>query len=200
MTSRADGRAIRRPYNAREVVSAEGRDGYWWIGLIAGLINVLIGVLLVVSPRRSLAALAWLAGVAIVVWGVRQAVAALRQPDQFDRSGGLAVALLTLGFGIAVVVVPDVSLRLIRILIGIAVIVWGLMDAGRPEFAGRSRWWGFVVRGLGSLVLGLALIFWPEPTVSLIGILLGILILLWGLIEIVGSFVFRPTRSADRSV
>jgi uncharacterized membrane protein HdeD (DUF308 family) len=182
------------------VASAEAKDGYWWIGLIAGVANVVIGVLLVISPRRSLSALAWLAGAAIIVWGVRQAVAALRQPDQFDRSGGLAVALLTLGFGIAVVAVPDVSLRLLRILIGIAVIVWGLMDAGRPELAGRSRWWGFLVRGLGSVAVGLALIVWPEPTVSLIGILLGILILLWGLIEIVASIVFRPTRSAARSV
>jgi uncharacterized membrane protein HdeD (DUF308 family) len=182
------------------MASAEARDEYWWIGLIAGVANVVIGVLLVISPRRSLSALAWLAGAAIILWGVRQAVAALRQPDQFDRSGGLAVALLTLGFGISVVAVPDVSLRLLRILIGIAVIVWGLMDAGRPELAGRSRWWGFLVRGLGSVALGLALIFWPEPTVSLIGILLGTLILLWGLIEIVASIVFRPTRSAARSV
>ena len=38
----------------------------------------------------------------------------------------------------------------------------------------------------------LGLIFWPEPTVSVIGILLGILLLLWGLIEIVASLVLRP--------
>lgn len=47
----------------------------WWVGLIAGLTNVVIGVLLVVAPRRSLSALAWLAGAAIMVWGVPQAVA-----------------------------------------------------------------------------------------------------------------------------
>jgi uncharacterized membrane protein HdeD (DUF308 family) len=85
-----------------------------------------------------------------------------------------------------------VSLRLLRTLIGIAVIVWSLMDTGRPSMAGRSRWWGFLVRGLGSLALGLALSFWPQPTVSLIGILLGILVLLWGLIEVVTAFALRP--------
>jgi uncharacterized membrane protein HdeD (DUF308 family) len=160
--------------------------------MLVGLANVVIGLLLLVAPRRSLSALAWLAGAAIIVWGVRQAVAALQTADRFDRTGGLTVALFTLGFGFAVVVVPDVSLRLLRTLIGIAVIVWGLMDTGRPSMAGRSRWWGFLVRGLGSLALGLALIFWPEPTVSLIGILLGILVLLWGLIEVVAAFALRP--------
>jgi uncharacterized membrane protein HdeD (DUF308 family) len=160
--------------------------------MLVGLANVVIGLLLLVAPRRSLSTLAWLAGAAIIVWGVRQAVAALQTADRFDRTGGLTVALFTLGFGFAVVVVPAVSLRLLRTLIGIAVIVWGLMDTGRPSMAGRSRWWGFLVRGLGSLALGLALIFWPEPTVSLIGILLGILVLLWGLIEVVAAFALRP--------
>jgi len=127
-------------------------------------------------------------------------VAALRQPDQFDRIGGLVVALFTLALGIAVVSVPDGSLPLLRILIGIAVIMWGLMDSGRPAFAGRSRWWGFLVRGLGSLAVGLALIFWPEASVSLIGVLLGIVIFLWGLVEIGASVVFRSTRTADASV
>jgi uncharacterized membrane protein HdeD (DUF308 family) len=90
----------------------------------------------------------------------------------------LAVALFTIGFGIAVVVVPDVSLRLLRILIGIAVIVWGLMDTGRPSMTGRSRGWAPLVRGLASTAVGSALIFWPEPTVSVIGVLPGSLVLL----------------------
>jgi hypothetical protein len=105
----------------------------------------------------------------------------------------LAVALFTIGFGIAVVVVPDVSLRLLRILIGIAVIVWGLMDTGRPSMTGRSRGWAPLVRGLASTAVGSALIFWPEPTVSVMGVLPGSLVLLWGLIEIAASFAFRPT-------
>jgi uncharacterized membrane protein HdeD (DUF308 family) len=179
-------------------VSAEAteRDGHWWIGLIAGLANVVIGLLLVIAPRRSLSTLAWLGGVAIIVWGVRQAIAAFRVADRFDRTGGLAVALFTVAFGVAVVAVPNVSLRLLRILIGIAVIVWGLMDAGRPSMTGRPRGWAPLLRGLASMVFGLALIFWPEATVSVIGILLGILLLLWGLIEIVASFVFRPANAA----
>jgi uncharacterized membrane protein HdeD (DUF308 family) len=160
--------------------------------MLVGLANVVIGLLLLGAPRRSLSALAWLAGAAIIVWGIRQAVAAFQTAHRFDRTGGLAVALLSLGFGIAVVAVPDVSLRLLRTLIGVGVIVWGLMDAARPSMAGRTRWWGFFIRGLGSLGLGLALIFWPEPTVSLIGILLGIVVLQWRLIEGVAAFALRP--------
>jgi uncharacterized membrane protein HdeD (DUF308 family) len=164
------------------------------------LANVVIGLLLVIAPRRSLSALAWLGGAAIIIWGVRQGIAAFQTSDRFDRTGGLAVALFTVAFGIAVVAVPDVSLRLLRFLIGIAVIVWGLMDTGRPSMTGRSRGWAPLVRGLASTAVGLALIVWPEPTVSVIGVLLGILVLLWGLIEIAASFAFRPTSPADRSV
>jgi uncharacterized membrane protein HdeD (DUF308 family) len=181
------------------MVAATGRDGHWWIGLIAGLVNVVLGLLLVFEPRRSLFALAWLAGVAIIVWGIRQAVAALRLEDRFDRTGGLFVALFTVAFGVAVVVVPDVSLRLLRILIGIAAIVWGVLDAGRPSLEGRSRLWVLLIRGLGSMALGFALIFAPEPTVSLIGILLGILLLLWGVVEIVVSLALRPRRAPASS-
>jgi uncharacterized membrane protein HdeD (DUF308 family) len=179
--------------------AAGGRE-IWWIGLIAGLLNVLIGLFLVIDPRRSLITLAWLAGAAVIIWGVRQAMAALQTSDRYDRTGGLAVALLTVAFGVAVVAVPNVSLRLLRVLIGIAVIVWGLMEAGRPSMSGRSRWWGFLVRGLGSLAFGFALIFWPEPTVALIGILLGIMILVWGLIEIGASFTLRSAERGGRSI
>lgn len=175
------------------------RASSWWVGLIAGVASMVLGLLLVFAPRRSLFALAWLAGVGIVVWGVRQVIASLLVDDRFDRVGGLFVALFTVAFGVAVVAIPDVSLRLLRILIGIAAIVWGLMESGRPSLSGRSRWWVFVVRGLGSLALGLALIFVPEPTVSLIAILLGVLLLLWGLVEVVASLAFRPADGPPRS-
>jgi uncharacterized membrane protein HdeD (DUF308 family) len=168
-----------------------GRGPSWWIGLFAGLVSFLLGAALLLWPRKSLILLAWVGGAGVIVWGVRQAIAALRMPDLFNRSGGLFVALVSVGFGVAVVAVPEVSLELLRILLGIAVIVWGLLDSGRPFMSPRSRWWGFLVRGLGSLGLGLALIFVPEPTVSLIGILLGILLMLWGLIEVVATFVLN---------
>ncbi len=177
-------------------MAATSRDGIWWIGLLAGLTNVVLGILLIAAPRRSLATLAWLAGVGIFVWGVRMAAAAFRQPDRVDRTGGLLIAFMAVGLGLAIVIVPEVSLRLLRILVGIAAILWGLQDSGRPSLSGRSRWWVFLVRGLGSLGLGLALIFIPEPTVSLIGVLLGILLLLWGVVEVIASFVWKPARSA----
>jgi uncharacterized membrane protein HdeD (DUF308 family) len=167
---------------------------YWWIGIAAGLINVVLGILLLVWPNRTLALVAWLGGVAIVVWGVRQAMAAFRQEDRFDRTGGLAVAVFTLAFGVAVVVVPEISLSLLRILVGIAAIVWGLADAGRPSMTGRRRGWASLLRGLAGMAFGLALIFWPDPTVAAIAILLGILLLLWGLIEIVASLALRPVE------
>ncbi len=165
-------------------------DRLWWFGVLAGLVSIVLGFLLLIDPRRSLFALAWLAGWAAIVWGLRQAVAAVRTDDPYDRGGGVVVALLMMSAGVAVVVVPDVSLRLLRILLGIAAIGWSLMDTGRP-FMGRSRWWGFLVRGLGGLGLGLALIFVPEPTVSLVGVLLGCLLLLWGIVEIVASLMSR---------
>jgi uncharacterized membrane protein HdeD (DUF308 family) len=159
---------------------------------VAGLINVVLGILLLVWPDRTLFVVAWLGGAAIVVWGIRQAVAAFRQEDRFDRTGGLAVALFTLAFGIVVVALPEISLRLLRILIGIAAIVWGLADAGRPTMTGRRRGWASLLRGLASMAFGLALIFWPDPTVAAIAILLGILLLVWGLIEIIASLALRP--------
>jgi uncharacterized membrane protein HdeD (DUF308 family) len=186
---------MRSAVEERDTVNETRGDSSWWLGLVAALVSFVLGIVLVFWPRKSVIVLAWLGGIALVVWGVRMAAAALRSADQFDRSGGVFVALVTIGFGVAVVVIPDVSLRLLRILLGIAVIVWGLQDAGRPFLPGRSRWWGFVVRGLGSLAVGLALIFWPEASVSLIGILLGILLMLWGMIEAVFAFALRPTAA-----
>jgi uncharacterized membrane protein HdeD (DUF308 family) len=139
------------------------RDPSWRLGVIAGVASLVLGVLLVVWPRKSLAVLAWLGGIAVFVWGVRQATGALRHPNRFERTGGLFVALVSVGFGLAVVVVPEISLRLLRILLGVAAIVWGLMDSARPPPPGRSRWWGFVVRGLGSLASAWPSSWSPSP-------------------------------------
>jgi uncharacterized membrane protein HdeD (DUF308 family) len=122
-----------------DVVRAEPS---WRFGLFAGLASLVLGVLLLVWPRKSLVVLAWLGGIAVFVWGVRQATASLRHPNRFERTGGLVVALVSVGFGLAVVVVPQISLRVLRILLGAAAIVWGLMDSARPAPPGRSRWWG----------------------------------------------------------
>jgi uncharacterized membrane protein HdeD (DUF308 family) len=109
-----------------------------------------------------------------------------RVPEAIHRGTGRGFALL------------EISLRLLRILIGIAAIVWGLADAGRPFMTGRRRGWASLLRGLASMAFGLALIFWPDPTVAAISILLGILLLVWGLIEIAASVALRPVSEPSR--
>ena len=55
------------------------------------------------------------------------------------------------------------------------------------------RWWLYLLRGVGTLLLVVVLLVWPEETLSVVRVLAAVLLILWGA-SALGEAHQSPTR------
>ena len=126
-------------------------------------------------------------------------------PDSEDAAGGqrtdrlwlimLAGAVATFGFGLVVVVWPHATLKVIAILLGIQLLVFGLVrlvsgfTAGEESGGVRAA---YVVLGLLGILAGLYFIRHLAVTVALLAILVGLFWAMHGIVDLIVAAVAGP--------
>ena len=100
----------------------------WWVFLLEGLLSIAAGVIAFVYPgAAALAFLSIIAAWAILV-GILQIVAAIRLRQEIDNEWSLGLGgLLSVVFGVLLVVWPRSGLVAISWIIGIYAIAFGVM-------------------------------------------------------------------------
>jgi uncharacterized membrane protein HdeD (DUF308 family) len=96
------------------------------IGYVLGALLLAGGVVVLLQPGTGLRVLATVIGVILVAVGVFQAASALYEREEVAHWAWLLVfGLVTVAVGIAAIVWPDVTIRVISILFGIRLIIVG---------------------------------------------------------------------------
>jgi uncharacterized membrane protein HdeD (DUF308 family) len=155
--------------------------GQAWALFLAGFLALAGGVLLLVNPGAGLRLVKWTLGLLLIGWGVLRLVHAFTGPRR-DRTWLLLSGICVLVAGIVVLAWPGVTLSaLLWILVvgGLALAAVDLVGA----FVDRRRtphWWLYLLRGLGTLVLVVVLLVWPDETLDVVRVIAGALLLLWG--------------------
>ena len=157
------------------------------VGLL-GLAVLALGIVLLFHPTAAARTLAVLIGIAFIVAGLLEAAVAW---SAGHRGASLAVgALLVIG-GILAAVWPHVTLWTLALLVGLSLIIHGIVriavaTTARAEIPG----WGWLAfAGLVNVLIGVLAIAWPQATVFVLSLILGIQIALFGLILLVASFL-----------
>jgi uncharacterized membrane protein HdeD (DUF308 family) len=107
-----------------------------------------------------------------------------------------AIAIL---FGLALLIWPTISLRVLVVLFGLFAIVGGAFTAivMLREANAYKRWWLFLLEGLFGIAAGVIALFWPGIT----GLILLYLIAAWaivtGLFEIIVAFQLRQQLQGE---
>jgi uncharacterized membrane protein HdeD (DUF308 family) len=91
---------------------------------IGALIAIAGGIILLIWPGETLKVVAWIAGLAFLLWGVVRTVTAWRE-HRDDRARELAVGIALIVLGILVMAWPGAGITLIGILIGLIALAWG---------------------------------------------------------------------------
>lgn len=159
-----------------------------WLVLLLGLCSVLLGITLITRPFQSLAVLILLVAAGLILTGLselaeRSDVAA----PQLNTAGGIA----WIGLGIAVVLWPGLSLQLLAIVVGVAVIGGGVTRALSAFRAGSDERLAALLLGAASIMLGVVALFWPDITLLVVAVLFGVQLLLFGLARL-NSLVRGP--------
>ena len=163
---------------------------------VLGLATLVVGIVLLFDPVKAAHALALLIGLGFVVAGLLEAAAGW---GSAHRPATLVVgAVLVLG-GVLVAAWPEVTLGTLALIVGLSLIVHGIARiavavSARSEIPG----WGWLaVAGLVNVIVGAVAIAWPQATVLVLSILLGIQVTTFGLLVLVSAFL-NPAPDTGR--
>lgn len=115
-----------------------------------------------------------------------------------SKAVALAAGVISLGIGIAVMVWPEHAVKAMAIIIGIGFLISGIASTLDALFTHRAgSYWGLMlVRGVLDIIVGLAAVFYPDITVAIVCILVGLNLIIGGAIQVVLSRQVPPDLEA----
>jgi uncharacterized membrane protein HdeD (DUF308 family) len=180
-----------------------GRMGAAWGWLLAfGIISILAGLVAIFLPGATLLAIAILFGVQLVLAGIFRFVSAFSVPRESGWLRALTALLAVLSFivGIYLIGHPVLSLLVLAIVLGIYWIISGVIELfvaiGHPELPGRG--W-VIATGVLSIVAGGIVFFFPGISLLVLTLVLGVWLIVYGVISVVGAFRLRSAAQSVRA-
>jgi len=168
---------------------------HWGFMLLYGIVLVAIGLLALVEPKSVTSTVIKIFGIAMLLAGVFDIVAAVadRHGDRWARA---LVGILSMLLGILLLRHTTATIDFFGLILGIFWLVRGLVmviaGVTRHDLPGRG--WR-VLGGLVFTVLGAYVLGFPSTGPALVIWIFGFLFLLGGLLEIAVAFT---VRSADK--
>jgi len=174
---------------ADAIADAASHAWGWW--LAGGILSLLFGVLVMFNLFAGALAVAFLAGLWLMFAGVVDLMGASRRRPRWPS---IVAGVLGILAGIVMIAWPQIGLGAIVLLVGVGFVLFGIAR-GVAAVAGRGHGWGWgLAAGAASVVFGLMALRWPQPTLGVIVILVGLNAILFGILEIVGAFGMRRAK------
>lgn len=166
----------------------------WWLVLLRGIAAVVFGLTALLIPRLTLLFLVILFGVYLLLDGILAVITGIRNRRHTAQWWVLLLeGLLGLGFGIAVLIWPNLSVLVLVYLAAAWAILTGILElitaiGLRKELLNE---WMLGLTGILSLVLGVILFLQPASGIVAVSWLIGLYALLFGALLIILSFKLR---------
>jgi uncharacterized membrane protein HdeD (DUF308 family) len=148
----------------------------WWLMLLVGGLSVLTGVIVLAKPSHSLATLAVICGVFVLIDSIFELLTSL-----FAERGGAAALLGVLGIVIGILLIrhPIHGVLAVALLIGIWLVAIGAIRLVRALTIER-RVWNIVVAVI-EIVAGIVIVSSPHIGFGTLALLVGIAFMLNGI-------------------
>ena len=167
--------------------AAVGRRN-WGVLLALGIVAVIFGIVVLANLWGSVRLVAILAGLFLIFAGVVQFVHAFGSER---KTGKIIGGLVILVVGLVLVFWPEASVTTVAVLVGLAFIFWGVVMA-IAALVDRGDGWG-IAAGFGALlaIVGIVVVAWPGPTITILMILVGLDAILFGASMIAQGLALR---------
>ena len=160
----------------------------WWLLLIKGFILILLSLIILMNPERTIVAISIFMGISLIITGIVLLFISSELKKSMDNwTMRLAEGLLDIVFGFFLLAHPDVGQALVPVLIGFWVIFYGvLILAGSFQFieSKKFRQKTILIVGIITIILGFIIAYNPNITIVSISILIGVPVLIIGLANI----------------
>lgn len=162
----------------------------WWVLALRGILGILFGIVALVFPGITLAALVLLLGAYAVADGVLALVTAVGG-DGKDRLWYVLEGIIGIGLGILVFAYPVISERALIYVIAAWAILTGIVEIMAGFELPISRDWLLALAGLASVVFGVLVFMNPAAGALSIVWLIGIYAIVFGALLVVLAFRLR---------
>ncbi len=163
----------------------------WWLAMITGVLCIAAGIIVLVQPSISLATLAVIVGIFMLIDGIFDLLGSLSRRE--DHRGMLALlGIVTVVVGIILVRHPTSAVVAIALLIGIWLVARGLVHFLEAFLIRDGRLLMLFVAVI-ELIAGIVIVSSPGIGVATLAILVGIAFILRGLATCALAWALRET-------
>ena len=150
--------------------------------IVVGVLLVGLGIVLLINPFAAIWILGVLIGVSLIIGGVAEVISG-REGAGPAWPAWVGGGIIIIG-GIVAAVWPDATVWVLAVVAGVVLAVFGAITIA-SAFAGPSEGRGtrLAIGGI-SLVIGVVVLVWPDATLLVLAILIGLRTLLYGLLAI----------------
>ena len=163
-----------------------------WAGvLFVAIVTAIVGVVVLVWPDKSLTVLSVLLGIHLLLFGLFRLIEAFSSETASPGLTGF-VGVVALLAGVVVVRNPFETITVLAVILAAAWIVIGAIDlmSAITDSSLPDRWLTALF-GLVSIVAGIVVISWPEPSVTVIAWIAGLYLLVVGVLLALLAFRLR---------
>jgi uncharacterized membrane protein HdeD (DUF308 family) len=158
---------------------------------VLGLAALVLGIVLLFHPVSAAHALALLIGLGFVLAGLLEVAAGW---SSGHRVAALLVGALLVVGGVLAAVWPHVTLWALALIVGLSLIAHGIVRiALATTLRGEVPGWGWLAfAGVVNVLVGVLAIAWPQASVLVLSLVVGIQIALFGVLLLAAAFL-HPT-------
>jgi len=168
--------------------------GGWWLLLLVGVLSIAAGVIVLFKPGDSLATLAVIAGIFLLVDGILELAASLMHGTQ-SRGSLALLGVLTAIVGVLLIRHPIGGIAAVALLIGIWLIAVGVVRVIAAFEVDENRGWN-IFAGALELLAGIVIVSDPNIGFATLALLVGIGFILNGLGMLAVGWSLHTLRGA----
>ena len=151
----------------------------WWLALLIGVVSIIAGIIVIAKPSNSLATLAVIFGIFILVDGIVELVAALSAQTQ-SRGLLAVIGVISVIAGVLLIRHPLGGVRAVALLIGIWLIAAGLVRFVAAFETPENRLWRIAV-SLVLAIFGIIIVSSPHIGYATLALITGIGFICYGI-------------------
>jgi uncharacterized membrane protein HdeD (DUF308 family) len=167
----------------------------WWVLALLGVLGVLAGVIVLAVPSISLATLAVLAGIFLLIDGIVEVTSALVDAEE-NRALIAIFGVITAIAGVILIRHPTHALTAIALLVGLWLLVAGLLRLIR-SFSQHGARGAAIALAVLEMIAGIVIVASPNIGVATLALLIGIAFIVRGIMLCAAGWALR---SAGRAV
>jgi len=144
----------------------------WWLVVLVGVLSIVAGVIILFEPGSSLATLAVIAGIFLLLDGILELIASFMRSTT-NRGLVALLGVLTAVIGVLLIRHPVGGVTAVALLIGIWLIAMGVIRFVTAFDEYRHRGW-HALAGALELIAGIVIVANPNIGYTTLAILVGI--------------------------